>query len=169
MRKVIMSELNKVLAKLDVKPGMSVSRAIQNTRSYIDSQSDPQKAANGLLLKLGVEVPFINDLNKARIFAMTTVEQAVKTNNINPEQVIAKAEQSFDSLSKQSMFAKPEAPVIVGKPKGKKGAKRAIAAQIYMENKDKPNKDIVFLVAEALGVTMANAYTYVYIVKKELA
>lgn len=169
MREVTMTDMNKVLAKLDVKPGMSVSRAIQNTRSYIDNQSDPQKAANGLLLKLGVEVPFINDLNKARIFAMTTVEQAVKTNSINPEQVIAKAEQSFDTLTKQSMFAKPEAPVIEGKPKGKKGAKRAIAAQIYMENKDKPNKDIVFLVAEALGVTMANAYTYVYIVKKELA
>jgi len=67
------------------------------------------------------------------------------------------------------MFAKPASVTIGDKPKGKKGAKRAIAAQIYMENKDKPNKDIVFLVAEALGVTMANAYTYVYIVKKELA
>lgn len=164
-----MTDMNKILAKLDVKPGMSVSRAIQNTRSYIDNQSDPQKAANGLLMKLGVDVPFINDLDKARIFAMTTVEQAVKTNNINPEQVIAKAEQSFDTLSKQSMFAKPASVTVGEKPKGKKGAKRAIAAQIYMENKDKPNKDIVFLVAEALGVTMANAYTYVYIVKKELA
>ena len=162
-------QLDNILAKLDVKRGMSVVRAIQNTRSYIDSQSDPQKAANSLLLKLGVEVPFINDLDKARIFAMTTVEQAVKNNSINPEQVVASAEQKFDSLSKQSMFAKPASVTIGDKPKGKKGAKRAIAAQIYMENKDKPNKDIVFLVAEALGVTMANAYTYVYIVKKELA
>ena len=114
-------QLDNILAKLDVKRGMSVIRAIQNTREYIDNQSDPQKAANGLLLKLGVAVPFINDLNKARIFAMTTVEQAVKTNSINPEQVIAKAEQSFDSLSKQSMFAKPEAPVIEGKPKSGDG------------------------------------------------
>lgn len=162
-------QLDTILAKLDVKRGMSVIRAIQNTREYIDNQSDPQKAANGLLLKLGVEVPFINDLNKARIFAMTTVEQAVTQNTINPEQVIAKAEKSFDKLTKESMFGKVEAPTFGDKPKGKKGAKRAIAAQIYMENKDKPNKDIVFLVAEALGVTMANAYTYVYIVKKELA
>ena len=100
---------------------------------------------------------------------MTTVEQAVTQNTINPEQVIAKAEKSFDKLTKDNMFGKVEAPTIGDKPKGKKGAKRAIAAQIYMENKDKPNKDIVFLVAEALGVTMANAYTYVYIVKKELA
>lgn len=162
-------QLNSVLSKLDINSKTGLSRAIQNTRSYIDNQSDPQKAANGLLLKLGVEVPFINDLDKVRIFAMTTVEQAVTQNTVNPQAVIEKSEQRFDKLQKEGMFAKPQAIVIDGKPKGKKGAKRAVAAQIYMENKDKPNKDIVFLVAEALGVTMANAYTYVYIVKKELA
>lgn len=162
-------QLDKVLAKLDVKRGMSVTRAIQNTRAYIDSQSDPQKVANGLLMKLGVEVPFIDNLDTARIFVMSTVEQAVTQNLVNPEQVIAKAEKSVEKLSQSGLLSKPASVTVNGKPKGKKGAKRAIAAQIYMENKDKPNKDIVFLVAEALGVTMANAYTYVYIVKKELA
>ena len=162
-------QLDNILAKLDVKRGMSLTRAIQNTRAYIDKQSDPQKVANGLLMKLGVEVPFIENIDKARIFVMTTVEQAVTQNNINPEQVVAKAEKSVEKLSQSGLLTKPASVTIGDKPKGKKGAKRAIAAQIYMENKDKPNKDIVFLVAEALGVTMANAYTYVYIVKKELA
>jgi hypothetical protein len=51
----------------------------------------------------------------------------------------------------------------------KKGpSKRSIAQEIYLQNKDKGEKVIIELVQKELNVTKQNAYTYIYLVKKDL-
>jgi len=59
-------------------------------------------------------------------------------------------------------------PTVTKTARKPRGSKREVVKQIYLANKDKAQKDIVPLVIEALGVSKYNAYTYIYLVRKDL-
>ena len=52
--------------------------------------------------------------------------------------------------------------------KARKGSKRDVARQIYLENRGKDEKEVIAIVAKEMEVTLQNAYTYIYLVKKDL-
>lgn len=162
-----------LMTKLKLEPGMSPTRAIRSIREYLDAQPDPLKAANKIMYAFGLK-PETN-VRKAYIFAMTAIEKQMNDGAVDPKAVLEKADARINNLTQilgPTAFKMPDVAVTMesgkAKVKGKKGSKRAIAQQLYIENKDKGDKVVIDLVAEALGVSKQNAYTYVYLVKKDL-
>jgi hypothetical protein len=163
-----MTVANDIISKLKLSRGMSMTVAIQNTREYLDSHPDSLKAANAITGKFGIQP--INNKKKAYVFAMTAVEQSL--NNMNPT-IEAIIQKSNERITRITDMIGPHAFVDLDQQKSDtssspKGSKREVARAIYLEHKDKGDKRVIELVQEALGVTKQNAYTYVYLVKKDL-
>jgi hypothetical protein len=156
-----------VLKKFGIDGTTSVNKAIQLVREHLDSQSDPLHAANVILKKFGV-TPLTNT-RKAYIFAMTSVEQSMITDTPNIEVIIQKANSRVKAITNMlgpyAFNSAEQEPVEVY---AKKGNKRNIAKQIYIDNKDKGDKYVIELVQKELSISKQNAYTYVYLVKKDL-
>ena len=164
-----MTPVQKVMKRLDLSKGMSINRAIIRTRDYLDNQSNPTKAANAILHTLEVPVPYIEQPSKANVFALASVEQVLMQDIFDPISTSKIIELKFNSIrSKMPFCFKDGESTEEVVSQGKKGAKRAVANQIYSENKHKDDKEVIALIAEALEVSSQNAYTYLYLIKKSL-
>ena len=166
-----MKTQNAVMSKLQLVPGMSPNRAIQSVREFLDNQPDSLQAANRIMSAFDLK-PETNK-RKAYVFAMAAIENAVKQESLDPKDIMDRANVSIDRIVRSMGPGALEMPIEVqvtpnGKPRSKKGSKRAVAKQLYLENRDKGDKVVIDLIAKALDVTVQNAYTYVYLVKKEL-
>lgn len=163
-----MSVNNEILSKLNIKQGTIDTIAIQAVREYLDKQSSPLKAANAIIAKVGISP--VSNRKKAYVFAMTTVEQALHNMTPDIESIIKK---SNERIQKITDMLGPSAFKISDEKEQellKKGpSKRSIARDIYLGNKDKGEKAIIDLVVKALDVSKQNAYTYIYLVKKDLS
>jgi hypothetical protein len=164
-----MSVNSEILSKLKIKPGTSDVAAIQVVREYLDSQSSPLKAANAIIAKVGINP--IDNRKIAYVFAMTTVEQALHNMNPNIEAIIKKSNERIERITDligPSYFKVSEQE---GEDTSlKKGpSKRSVARDIYLEHKDKGEKAVIEMVQKELGITKQNAYTYIYLVKKDLS
>lgn len=157
------NEKEYILNKLDLVKGMSINRAIVRSSEFIDNQNDPEKFANGLIQNLNVPIPYA-EFGQAKILALAVIEQLLTMKEFDPDQAAEIAVDKLDKISKKFPFLFKK-PVVVVK---KKGSKREIASRIYTQNKDLDSKAIVALIAKELDVTMQNAYTYLYNVKKAL-
>jgi len=155
-----------VLRKLNVAEGMSPNLAIQRTREYLDNQPDRLKAANQIMARFGL--PKEVNQRKAYVFVMSAVEKMVKGEEVSSETVIERANKSFKNIEQlvgPNAF-KVEQTEEPGKTR--KGSKREVAKQLYLEYKEQGEPFVMSKIMEALDVTKANAYTYVYLVKKDL-
>jgi len=162
-----MSINNEILSKLNIKQGTIDTIAIQAVREYLDKQASPLKAANAILAKVGIKP--ISNRKKAYVFAMTTVEQALHNMTPDIENIIKKSNERIDKITDMLGPSAFKINEIKEQEQLKKGpSKRNIARDIYLENKDKGEKFIIELVQKALNVTKQNAYTYIYLVKKDL-
>lgn len=165
-----MSVYQEILTKLKIKHGTIDTVAIQAVREYLDSQSSPLKAANAIIAKVGISP--IENRKKAYVFAMTTVEQALHNKDMNPniEAIIKKSNERIERITDllgPSAFKMDDTSA--SDEANRKGpSKRSVARDIYLQNKDKGEKVVIDLVQKELGVTKQNAYTYVYLVKKDL-
>lgn len=167
-----MNAADELLKKLDVARGVSVTRAIQRTRDYLDNQANPLKAANHIITKF--DIPPIDNVKKAYVFAMTAVEQSLKTDSPSIETIMEKANARIaritDIIGPGAFVVEKEENTNKAAPGARKGSKREVAKSIYLEFKDKiGDKEIIAKIAEELEVTTQNAYTYLYNVKKLLA
>lgn len=162
-----MTPSQEVLKKFGINSDTSINKAIQLVREHLDSQTDPLYSANQILKKFGVS-PLTNT-RKAYIFTMTTVEQSMFNQTPSIEQIIKKANSRVkaitDMLGPHAFASTEQTDVDIY---AKKGNKRSIAKQIYLSNKDKGDKYVIDLVQKELNISKQNAYTYVYLVKKEL-
>lgn len=160
--------LSEFYKKINVNPNDCTTRNIQNLREYLDSQSNSLKAANAILHKFGI--PPVNNCKKAYVFAMTSVEQSLK-NNYKIESIINKAndriERITDILGSNAFVDYTNVNSNTNTP-DKKGGKRNIARDIYLQNKEKGDKFVIELIQKELNISKQNAYTYVYLVKKDL-
>lgn len=164
-----MDVYSEILTHLKIKKGTSDTIAIQAVREYLDRQSSPLKAANAIISKVGIKP--IDNRKKAYVFAMTTVEHALHNMTPNIESIINKSneriERITDMIGPSAFIMRDENE---NKELSKKGpSKRSIAMEIYLQNKDKGEKFIIDLVQKELQVTKQNAYTYIYLVKKDLS
>lgn len=160
---------NEVLSKLKILPNTIPTRAVQQVREYLDSHPNPLKAANAILNKYGV--PPLDNCKKAYVFAMTSVEQSLNNNVPKIESIINKAneriERITDILGSGAFTDYTNVNSETSSP-DRKGGKRKIAMDLYLEHKDKGDKFVIELIQKELQVTKQNAYTYVYLVKKDL-
>lgn len=169
-----MNAAKEVISKLKLEVGMSPIRAIQKTREYLDRQPDQLKAANDIIVKFGL-APETNR-KRAYVFAMTAVDQIINQGNTDKELLLEKSTTRIDSLTSlvgPGAFAVEDQAGTttvdgVVKPKGKKGSKRMVARELYLEFKSQGDEFVIQKIVEALEVTKQNAYTYVYLVKKDL-
>jgi hypothetical protein len=167
-----MNPATEILNKLDIDRGMSEVRAIAQTREYLDRNANPLRAANFIITKFNI--PPVDNVKKAYVFAMTAVEQSLKTDTPDIQSIMDRANARIDRLTD---IIGPAAFVVhkednpnKAAPGARKGSKREIAKSVYLEFKDtKTDKEIISLIAEELEVTTQNAYTYLYNVKKLLA
>ncbi len=167
-----MNPANEILSKLDIKRGTSEVRAIQQTRDYLDSHSNPLKAANYIVQKFNI--PPIDNVKKAYVFAMTAVEQSLKSETPDIQAIMDRANARIhrltDIIGDSAFVVHKEDNPNKAAPGARKGSKREIAKSIYLENKETKNdKEIITLISQELEVTAQNAYTYLYNVKKLLA
>lgn len=163
-----MNPANEVITKLKVDEKMSPTVVVQTVREYLDGQPNSLKAANAIINKFGIKP--IDNKKKAYVFAMTAVEHSLKNMNPSIEAIIQRSNERIERIT--DMIGPGAFTDYESKPQddtNKKGSKREIAREIYLEHKDKGDKQVIALVQEALGITKQNAYTYVYLVKKDLS
>ena len=154
-----------IMDKLDLKKGMSINRAIVSVSEIIDNQHDPGKFSNGIIQKLSVPLGYVSDEGQAKILALAVVEQLLAANPFDPDMAAEVATGKLAKLNKKLPFLFKTKLVTVVK---KRGGKRDVAAKIYMDNKHLSNKEVIAMIAQELDVTLQNAYTYLYLVKKSL-
>lgn len=167
-----MNPANEILTKLDIQRNMSEVRAIQQARNYLDSHANPLRAANHIVQKFNI--PPIDNVKKAYVFAMTAVEQSLKSENPNIQAIMDRANARIDRLTDilgaGAFVVHKEDNPNKAAPGARKGSKREVAKSVYLENKEtKSDKEIIELISQELEVTAQNAYTYLYNVKKLLA
>lgn len=164
-----MSVSSNVLFELNIKPNAIPTVAVQAVREFLDSRPDPHKAANALLHKFGISP--IDNRKKAYVFAMTSVEQSLNNNTPTIESIIKKANERIEKITDLlGTGAFTDYTKINGETTSpdRKGSKRKLATDIYMQNKDKSDKYVIELIQKELEVTKQNAYTYLYLIKKDL-
>ena len=159
-----MAGTDKIMKRFDLKKGMSINRAIVYSSDYIDKQSDPHKFCNAVLQTLEVPVPYIAEPSQAKVMALASIEQLLVMETFDPSKAAEIATMKFERILKKMPYA-VKGTVLT---KTRRGAKRDVARQIYLENKDQDEKAIIALVAKELDITPQNAYTYIYLVKKSL-
>lgn len=154
-----------ILDRFDLTKGMSINLAVLQTREYIENQVDPTRFANSIIHNLKVPLEYNTDTEQVKILALAVVEQLLVMEKFDPEQAAELAVAKLTKISKKMpfLFNKPIVEVVK-----KKGAKRDVATQVYLKNKDLDTKSIVSLIAKELDVTTQNAYTYLYLIKKSL-
>ena len=157
-----MSTVDLVLDGLDMTNVTSPSRAVQMAREKITSARDPLGFANGIIKSFGGNE--VKNADAARLTATALIEEAIRNREnfdykVVEDRVKARVEKLMETVS---------TPTVTKTARKPRGSKREVVKQIYLANKDKAQKDIVPLVIEALGVSKYNAYTYIYLVRKDL-
>lgn len=159
-----LSSTDKILQTLNLSKGMSINRAIVQASEYIDNQPNPLRFSNAIVQTLEVPLSYISDLDEAKVVALATVEQLLTMDTFEPDAAADAIALKLERIRKKMPFAFRTETVVTKK----RGGKRDQARQIYVANKDLPTKEIIAIVAKELEVTLQNAYTYVYLVKKSL-
>lgn len=155
---------DRIMLKFDLKKGMSINRAIVFCSSYLDSQPDPTKASNAVVQTLEIPAPFFKEPSQAKIMALAAIEQLLLMDVFDPVEAGEIANAKFQSIQKKMPYAVKGEAI----SKSRRGAKRDVALQIYLENKGVDEKIIIAQVAKELDISPQNAYTYIYLVKKSL-
>lgn len=159
-----MAGTDRIMQKLRLSKGMSINRAIVQSSEYIDSQSDPLKASNAIIQTLEVPLMYVTEPTQAKVLALASIEQLLVMDQFDPNKAAEIATFKFERLRKKMPYAVKGVTI----SKSRKGAKRDVARQIYLENKGVDEKEIIALVAKELEVSLQNAYTYIYLIKKDL-
>jgi len=160
-----------LLSKVKIKSSDGLITAVAKTREYLDKQPDSLREANRILSGFGIEK--IDNVKKAYVFVMTTVEQSMQSSAPSIENIISRSNQRIQSITDMlgpGAFVvekeTKEGKVVITKSK-KGGSKGAIAMEIYLANKDKDDKTVIDLIQTELEVSKQNAYTYLYNAKKK--
>lgn len=159
-----MANTDRILSKFSLQKGMSINRAIIHSSEYIDKQPNPLKACNAIVQTLELPLPYIEELSQAKIVALATIEQLLVQDQFDPVKAAEVATIKFERIRKKMPYAVKGGELV----RARRGAKRDVARQIYLENKGMDEKEIIEIVRKTLDISPQNAYTYIYLVKKSL-
>lgn len=157
----------KLISRLNISKEASPTLTVQKIREFLDGQPNPLKTANEIIKTAGLQP--IDNRKKAYVFAMTTLENTLRNSKPNITEIMTRANERVERIT--DMLG-PSAFVMRDSNqedlKSKSPSKRSLAKEIYLENIDKGEKVVIELVQKELSVTKQNAYTYIYLIKKEL-
>lgn len=152
--------------RLEIKQGMSVTRALTATGQFFASFSNPAVGPNKVIIWLGGN-PIKNPV-EADIVAKALVEQAVilGPDSYKPEPALQIAQQKLAKIRLTMPYAFASADAVVEpKPASKRssrgGDKKEMARVIFEREKGKTNGEIARIISQELHITYANAYYYV--------
>lgn len=160
-------EMNDLMKKLHITADMSPSRIIMKAREYLEKQTNPIRACNAILFKLGVHKQFTDEPRRARVYAFTAIEESMKMGtNFDPTTVSTIAEKRLYNI--QRMMGRDAEIVVqdteVPKPKSKKDK----VVDIYVKNKDKPTAELIKLIVDKVGVEKQSAYSLLHSARKTM-
>jgi len=164
--------INEVISKLKVTPQSSPNRTVELVREFLDKQANPLKVCNEINVPIGI--PSETNRKKAYLYTMVAVEQNLFHSPTNIEKIMERANSCMknitDLIGPGAFYVEEaeEKEPIDSEGNVRHGSRRKVALEIYQENSDKSEKEIIALISESLGVTKQNAYTYVYLIKKDL-
>lgn len=161
-----MANVHYAYTRLDIKQGMSVTRALTATGLFFGTFSNPAVGPNKVIVWLGGD-PVKNPV-EADIIAKALVEQAVilgpEQYKAEPAMQIAQQKLAKIRLTMPYAFAGADA-VVEPKPASKRSArggdKKETARVIFEREKGKTNGEIAKTISQELHITYANAYYYV--------
>jgi len=155
-----------LLKKFGITESTSKLVMVQRVREYIDNQSNPLRACNAILLKLGVKVQIENSMRKARVYAMTAFDEALKQGTeFDPGSVVRIAEARLVKI--ENYLGREVVQTIEEKPQ-KEVSKAETARRIYTENQEKTSKEVAAIIAKELNLEMQAALTYFYSARRSL-
>lgn len=160
----VKGSVQELLQKFGIKETMSQVVMVQAIRAYIENQPNQIRSCNAILFKLGVPVQFKNEARRARVYAMTAIDEALKQgSDFDPITVTAIANARCDKidyiLGKEILVAEVEEKVSVK-------SKAQQAREIFIQFKDESTKYIVDKIQEVMGVEKNSAYSLYYSAKK---
>lgn len=172
MRSIIMlasAVIEKNLADYGVLDFTSDSGVVQFVRNMIQNAPRPLDLANRILRDFKVQETddVVSGIIKAQSVLLSAKEALAGNIDLNEEDLEISSTKKIEQLQTMGLVSN------VGRRPSRssgerKGSKRAIATEIYLANKDKPLKELASLIATEMDVSMANARTYIYNVKKAL-
>lgn len=154
------------LKKLDLQPGMSVTRAISKIGLDILESSNQLEAANRIIIMFG-GTPVSKPV-QADIIAKSLVECAINNSEYYlPEDAMVVALRKYHKIEKTMPYVfagttETQSPLREGTAKPPKvNDIKTLALDIYNREKGKTSAEIAKIIAVELDITFANAYYYV--------
>lgn len=161
--------IEKNLNELGVMGMDDSTSTVQFVRNMIQNAPRPLELANDILKTFDVEgtEDVISAIIKAQSVILKAKEVVESKRNISAEELNEHATAKIAEM--QTMGLVSNAGRKATRSSGeKKGSKRAVATELYLANKDKSLKELAGIIATEMGVSVANARTYIYNVKKAL-
>lgn len=166
-------QIRKNLESVGLLNEVSQIRTVRAIRATVEGSLDPLKSANSVVVQFGGKPE--QEEKAALVKAQSLILQAQHAARTNVDLNENEAEKIAKQKVKDVMDAFPTVAKVTtspvqssGEPKVKRGGKREQAKEIYLANKSKHVKEIAITISELMNVSIANAYTYIYNVKKDL-
>ena len=157
------------LSNLGVLDMDSSTTTVQFVRNMIQNAPRPLDLANRILKDFNVEKSddVVSAIIKAQSVILKAKESISENFELSESDLETYAQEKVSQM--QTMGLVSNVGRKANRPSGeKKGSKRALATELYLANKDKPLKELAELIATEMNVSIANARTYIYNVKKAL-
>lgn len=162
-------EMTELMKRLHIKRDMSLTSIIRTTREYLENQTNPVRACNAILFKLGVHQQFKSEPRKARVYAFTAIEQSLLAGeDFDPTSVADIANKRLDKIS---LLLGPDVEVVMDNPTTsapKPKSKKDMVVDIFVKNKDKPTAELVKIIVDKLKVEKQSAYSLLYAARKSM-
>lgn len=161
--------IEKNLANYGLLDFDSDTGVVRFVRNMIQNAPRPLELANRILRDFKVQETddVVSGIIKAQSVLLQAKEALSNKLEVNEEDLEVKSTKKIEEMQTMGLVSN-----ISRKPSRssgeKKGSKRAVATELYLANKDKPLKELASIIASEMDVSMANARTYIYNVKKAL-
>ena len=160
-------EMADLMKKLHITADMSPSRIIMKAREYLEKQTNPIRACNAILFKLGVHKQFTDEPRRARVYAFTAIEESMKNGEgFDPSTVSSIAEKRLSKI--QQMMGRDAETIVQDNETPKPKSKKDKVVDIYVKNKDKPTAELIKLIVEKVGVEKQSAYSLLHSARKTM-
>lgn len=161
-----------IMDKIGLFCDMTPLTVVTTTRQYLDRQSNQERTCNNILYKLGINVQFINQTRKARVYALTAIDEAMTSGlSFDPKTVPAIAEKRYNKiiavLGRDVECSVDNNISITDNVRVK--SKKQIATEIFKSNADKTTAELVKILMDKLKIEKSNAYSVLSAAKKSLA
>jgi len=161
--------VSELIVKMGVTYNMSQLRMVQAVRAFIEGHPNEIRICNAILFKLGINVQVKDSPRKARVYAMTAVDEALKQGtNFNPDVVQTIAETRLikinNILGRETLVEQEDE---VQRPS--KVTKKSQAIEYFLSNKDKSRDDIIKGLMKVIDGDKLQATSYYYQAKRSMS